>query len=152
MYSNELQLKDVVNLEEWQTVQDNFSEALDIGISTLSLDGRLLTKPSRSTRIGRKIISKSELYPAFCGQCILRKDIKNLEDMDDDTHFQCPLGMDIYAIPITAVGNKKIAYVTVGPLIINQRRSNAEYAEEAQKLGVDFDELMDALVEINVFS
>lgn len=152
MFRKDLGLKNLVNLEEWQKIQDSFSDVVEITLRTISLDGKLLSKVSRPNRLCGKIPPHAPAYADFCGNCILKTDLQNLTDIKEETNFKCSFGLDLFLVPITAVGNRIIAHIILGPVILNRRKDSSEYAKEAEKLGIKLEELMDALVEINVFS
>ncbi len=153
MLHTDLSLADLVNLEDWQKIQDQFSEALEITLRTISLEGKDLSKVSRPNRLASEILPKVPNTDNFCGNCIMREGAKRPHlDITKETNFKCPLGLDIFVVPIKVVGNRTVAYIILGPLILKARKSISEYAKEAEKLGVKLETLMDALLDINVFS
>jgi ligand-binding sensor protein len=152
MFSQDLGLKNLVNLEEWQKIQDSFSETLEVTLRTVSPDGKSLSRVSRSNRLCSKISPNSPLYADFCGSCILRKDIKELSGIKEEANFKCSFGLDLFVVPIAAVGSRIVAHMIVGPLILKSRKANSEYAEYTDRLGIKLEELLDALLEMNVFS
>lgn len=154
MHGNVLGLKDLVNLEGWQKFQDAFSEVLGITLRTIDLNGKLLTEISGPRRLCSKILSKIPGYSEFCGLCPLSKEIKQKQKIDikQEMNFKCPFDLDIFILPIEAFGNGIVAYMIMGPVILNKRRDKSEYAKYAKKIGIDAEELMDMLIEINVFS
>lgn len=153
MLEKDLQLTDLVNLEDWQKIQDYFSDVLEITLRTISLEGKLLTKTSRPSRLCNEILPKIPDRHHFCGDCISKEYIKhNVIDIKKETNLKCPLGLDVFVVPISAVGNKTAAYLILGPAILKARRSISEYTKDAEKIGIKLEELMDALIEVNVFS
>ena len=152
MFDIDLSLRNLVNLEEWQRIQDSFSEALEITLRTVSLNGKLLSRVSRPNRLCSKIPPNAPAYSDFCGKCILKSEVKNFTEIKEEANFKCPFGLDLFLVPVTAVGSRIIAHIIVGPLILNRRKDIPEYGEYAEKAGVEPAELMDALLEINVFS
>ena len=152
MLRKDLELTGLVNLEEWQEIQDSFSEVLGVSLNTVSAHGKLLTRPSRPNRICCEILPHSPFYRDFCGQCILRKRLERPIEIKGEAHFQCLFGLDVCVVPIAAVGESNIAYIVLGPLVLNNRKDTAECTEEARRLGLRLEEVLDALVEVNVFS
>ena len=51
-----------------------------------------------------------------------------------------------------ALSDNIAACIIVGPLILKSRKSISEYTKDAEKFGIKLEDLMDALIEINVFS
>ena len=150
--SQRVDLKDLVNLEEWQKIQDSFSESLDITLRTIDLSGKLLTKTSGPRRLCSKIPSNIPRCSDYCGNCVLNLKLKDEIKIKKLTNAKCHFGLDVFVLPISAVGDSIAAYMIVGPLIPNKRKSKAEYEAYAKEVDVDIEELMDALVEINVFT
>jgi ligand-binding sensor protein len=149
MLGEELRLADLVNLEEWQKIQDSFAEVLDTTLQAVSLDGEPLSKVSHPNRLCNEILPKSPRYSDFCGICLLKKALRERIDIKKTTNFTCPLGCDLFVIPIKAVSDKIVAYIFVGPLILKGRKPQSVYARYAKRLEVDLDELMDAFIEIS---
>ena len=137
MFQNGLELTKLVNLEEWQRIQDSFSDVLELTLRTISLDGKSLLKASRPNRLCDKIPSE------------VSDSILNIKEI---TSFKCPFGLEVFLVPIKAAGNRIVAYILVGPIILKKRKDASQYAKEAKKSGIKLDELMDALIAINVFT
>jgi ligand-binding sensor protein len=148
----DLQLTDFVNLSQWQKVQDSFAEVLEISLKTLSLEGRLLTNISRPNYLCNKILPNNPVYIDFCGSCISKQKVQAFADIKEVANFKCSFSLDLFVVPITMVSNRTIAYIVVGPLFLNRRKDISEFVDEAKKTALSLDDLMDALVEINVFS
>ena len=152
MFPEDLSFTELVNLEHWQKIQDSFSDALELTLRTVSLEDTLLTETSRPNCICNGILPKLSSRSKFCGNCLLNFDAKDTVDIKDRASFKCPLGLDAFVVPIKAVGNRIIAYIVIGPLILKNRRATSEYAKAARELGIKVEELTDALIEINVFT
>ncbi len=153
MFQKDLGLADLVSLEEWQKIQDYFSEALEITLRTISLTGEALSRTSNPNRIDTEILPKIPNSNRFCGKCILSESEKNsIIDIKKETNFKCPLGLDVFVVPITAVGNRTVAYIIIGPVILKARKSISEYTKDAERIGIKLEELMDALIDVSVFS
>jgi ligand-binding sensor protein len=150
MYQNGLDLQDLVNLGDWQKVQDSFSEVLSMPLRTTDLNGNTLI--SNPPLLCAKIPKHSPHFENFCGVHILKSELKRTTNMRDLTNLKCPFGLDLYVLPIRAFASKIVAYIVIGPIILNKRRDKIEYAEMAKALEMDPDDLMDVLVEISVFS
>ncbi len=152
MFRKDLDPKELVNLAEWQKIQDALSEALEIGLKTVFSEGRLLSKQSLSGRLSCRISSLLPPRCDCCENCILKAEVKDFADIKKETNFKCPFGLDLFVVPITAVGKRTLAHIIVGPLILKRRKDVSEYTQDAQKAGIELERLLDALIEINVFS
>ena len=152
MFPKNLGLRDLVNQEDWQKIQDLFSDVLGITLRTVSLEGKPLSETSRTTRLCSEILPKISQHSDFCGKFLLGKGVEDPIDIKEKTNFKCPCGLDIFVVPIKAVSDNIVAYMIVGPVILKSRKEKSEYAKEAKKSGIKLDDLMDALIEINVFT
>jgi len=152
MFQEQLDLKELVNLEEWQNIQDSFADVLEVTLRTMALRSESLSKTSRPNRLCSEVLPKSPIYSEFCADCVLSQDATSPIDVRDKVNFKCQLGLDAFIVPIKAAGNRIIAYIIVGPLILKSRKLVSEYAEDAKRLGIELEELTDALIEINVFT
>jgi len=152
MYQDEPNILEILDLVEWQKIQDAFANALEVTLQTVFLKGKLLTVPSRSGRLHKELIEQAANVEEFCKDCFLATDANDPSHIKEVTEFKCPLGLSIFAVPIKAVRDKIVAHVIVGPVILKNRKSPEEYEQDAKKLGVPMDDLTDALIEINVFT
>lgn len=152
MFQEDLNLAELVDLVEWQKIQDAFSSALEITLQTSFLRGKLLTVASGPTSLCEDVLPHVSNRDEFCRNCFLTTGIKDPSEIKETTDFNCPLGLNIFAVPIKAVGDKIAAHIIVGPIVLKGRKSKSEYAKDAEKLGVPREELLDALIEINLFT
>lgn len=154
MFSNDSGLKDLVSLEDWQGIQRSLSEVLDINVNTFSPDGTMLSKTNTHNRLCTEILPKicEKKNLNSCVNFLFEPNIKSIENIKEETNFKGPFGIEIFVVPIKTIGENIIAYLALGPIILNKRKTPAEYAQEAQELGLDPEDLQDALIEINVFS
>ena len=81
MIDNKWRLADIVSLEEWQKIQDLISEVLEVTLSTVSLEGEVLTKTSRPNRLCNEHLPGNINLYTYCGNCLLQSDIKKPIDI-----------------------------------------------------------------------
>jgi len=149
MLQNELGLSELVNIEDWQKIQETFSEILGLTLRTIDIKGNPITRVSGPNRLQDIIPQESETYSKLCTEILESTDKVEIEE---PTSFKAPFDLDIYLLPIKAFGERVVAYIIVRPIILNRRKTKAEYADEATKINVDLDHLMDILIDINVYS
>lgn len=153
MFYKDINLGDLVNLADWQKVQDSFSEVLEVTLRTISLDGKLLSKISRPSRYCSEIVPKVKDFDNPCGDNPPTDSIAKLAlAVRNGGNITLPFGVNAFLVPIKAIGNREVAYVMIGPLILKNRKKASEHKEEAKKLGINLNVLSDILIEINVFS
>lgn len=153
MLYKDLNLADLVSLGDWQKVQDSFSEVLEITMRTLSLEGVPLTSTSRPSKYCSEILPKLQDQNNFYGDNVPVDSYRKLSiAARNGSSIKLPFGMEIFVIPIKAIGNRDVAYVIIGPFILKSRKAASEYAKESKESGISLDELTDILIDINVFS
>lgn len=153
MFYKDISLADLVNLAEWQKIQDSFSEVLEVTMRTVSLEGKLLTQVSRLSKYCTEIIPKFTYIDNLFGNDAAPDAAKKISlIVQNGGSLNLPFGAQLFFVPIKAIGNRDVAYVMVGPLILKSRKTAAEYEVEADKAGIDADTLKDMLIDINVFS
>jgi len=152
MYQRGFGLGGLVHLGDWQKIQDSFSESLGIALVTIDLNGSPITTASGPGRVCGKIPQDSSLYTNSCQKCVLAKksDKKRIDERKAD--FECPFGFVLHLVPLRALENRIQAYMVAGPLIPEKRKHPSEYAAVAKAAKIDEADLLDALIEINVFS
>mgnify|MGYP001583441786 FL=1 len=148
--SESLSFKDLIDLQEWQKIQDSFSAITNVGVHTLSLNGTALTSPSGEPRLCKEIIKNSVLKEKINGLCVPTF-LGGRSVVDKNLSFICCAGMHSFISPIS-LANKVIGYIIVGPVILVMRKPKEQYLNEAEELGIELDTLWNALLEIKVIS
>ncbi|MBL7068988.1 MAG: PocR ligand-binding domain-containing protein [Candidatus Omnitrophica bacterium] len=150
MYRNGLDLNNLVNLDEWQWIQDSFSEIVGVTLCTIDPDGKKLTRISGPSGLCSNTCPNPSKKSVHCGDCL--PDFHNKLDVKEEANFKCVFGLDLFVLPIRIFGSRVAAYICIGPVILNKRKEESVYEKEAIKAGLKPEELIDALIEINVFS
>lgn len=146
-----LSLKNLVNISEWQKIQDNFSAVTSAGIQTVDLEGNQLTSPSREPRLCSELLKNYPLKEKFCGPC-LPTFLGGLGVVDKNLRMICNAGLCNFITPLRIDEDKVLGYIILGPLILVMRKTKEEYRAVAEELDVDLEEFWDALLEIKVIS
>lgn len=148
----DITLKDIVDITQWQKIQDHFAEVIGIHMRTVDLEGNLITTPSNTARLCEEIVRGSPVGMARCGKC-LPPSIGDLElyKMWEEGYL-CHIGLHNFSIPVIVTNNKTIAYVLVGPILLGERKKTSRYQEKITELGIDLERFIDGLIEIKLFS
>ncbi|MBU3933894.1 MAG: PocR ligand-binding domain-containing protein [Candidatus Omnitrophica bacterium] len=145
-------LKEVIDIKQWQEIQDHFAQVLGVTIRFVEPNGNLLTRPSKTTRLCEEVIRSSAAGIAQCGRC-LAPAAPNLEtEQMWKEGYLCPIGLHNFSIPVNLPNNETIAKLLVGPVLLGERQKPGRYREKIAELGIDLDKFIDALIEIKVFS
>ncbi len=149
---NGISLKEVIDIKQWQGIQDHFAEVIGVTISTVDTTGNLLTKPSNPTRLCEEIIRSSPAGIASCAGCfpVSMADLEANETWKEG--YLCHVGLYNFPIPARLPNNKTIAYILLGPVLLGERQKSKKYWEKIAELNIDLDKFIDALIEIKVFS
>ena len=149
MSKKEFQFADLVHSGNWQSIQDSLAEALGLSFRTFSPNCNPLTRPSKPNALCDGILHKNHKARPICNIC---KDASIIKSVTKTVNFKGPFGLDLFAIPIRAVGDAIVAYIFLGPVVMKARRDADSYVKEALELDIDPGELRDAMIDINVFS
>lgn len=151
MLSNNFKLTDLVSLQEWQKIQDSFSEVTGVTLRTFSPDGNLLTRASLPNPLCDEFLAKMSSN-SFCTRCLSSAKIENISDVKMQLNLVCSFGFNLFVIPIQAVGENIIAYLILGPTLLEPRTDVLGYTDEAKKLGVPMKILAESIAMTTVLS
>lgn len=146
-----LLLTELVDMNKWQQIQDYFSEVIGTGLRTLDLEGRSLTKPSRTPRFCSEVVASSPLGLKRCRNC-RPMSVHGFEGGKDSFSFPCPAGPQNFVVPVIYNDSKVAAHVIVGPVIFGKREELDKSEETARDLEISKEDLADALREIKTFT
>ncbi|MDD5565777.1 MAG: PocR ligand-binding domain-containing protein [Candidatus Omnitrophica bacterium] len=149
--SKQLTFKELINLKEWQKIQDNFSAITQIGIRTLDGAGLSVTSPSGQPRLCTEVIRDFALKKRLCDWC-LPTFLGGNAVVDKNLGFSCPLGLKVFVAPLINEVEHVIAYVVLGPVFVGAHKVKPEYNEFAKHYNLDVEELFSALSEIRLIS
>ena len=152
MIDNKWRLAELVSLEEWQNIQNLISEVLDVTLTTVSLEGDVLTKTSRPNRLCHELLPGNTNLYTYCGNCLLKSEFSKPIALKKKSNLKCPFGLDVFVVPINAVSEEIVTYVIVGPVILKYRKEISVFEEQAKQAEITLEELSDALIDINVFT
>lgn len=144
-------LKDIINIREWQKIQDNFSSVTEVGLRLLNPDGTPITTHSQQPHLCRELLPNSPAKEMLCGTC-LPTFLHGKAVVDKNLSYVCEAGVHNFITPLTAIDGRILAYLVVGPVILVMRKSKEEYRRMAQALGLEFEDFWGALSEIKTIS
>ncbi len=150
MPQNDPRLEKLVRIEDWQKIQDSCAEAFGITLGTYDINANILLKKSNPLRICDLIASTTPGYTRHDDLCFTRKGFTPAKEGISKAH--CPAGLNVFFTPIKPFGQKVVAFMAIGPVILNKRKDPAFYTGCAKKMGIPSEDLLDLLIEVNVFS
>jgi ligand-binding sensor protein len=151
LYKNPRDLVDLIDVPRWQKVQDLYAEVTDVGIRTVDEDGKLLSKPSNLPRFCTDVMTMSAVGLERCSHC--DSSFANMDINGRRTHYSypCHAGLRVLVVPIT-LDCRPVLYVMVGPVLFGAHEQPGRYQKIAEELKLDYEQFMDAIREIKVFS
>ncbi len=142
--NRQLALK-IINKTRWANILSRFSDVLRINIFVVDSQGEIILPPNKIKYGGRL------LFEPALGVNLLSPVVETIKKYKDYTAKYIELTgkfhLHVYAIPITIPPKRIIAYMIIGPIILNKRMENDEYKKIAETMNIDKDEVLD---EINI--
>lgn len=146
-------LRDLINIQEWQKIQDNLSAVTEVGLRLLGPDASPLTSYSRQPRLCFEVMNNSPVKENICGTgSCLPTFLQGKAVVDKNLSYFCEVGLHNFIAPIMARNARILGYVIVGPVILVMRKPKEEYSRIAQELGLNLEDFWDALLEIRTIS
>lgn len=137
----------IINKEKWWDILSRFIDVLRINIFIVDSQGVIILPPEEG-KYGGKLLSDLSLKK------ILIADPSNLiSQFHPQGHFlesSNPFKLRLFAIPVKIGENQTVAYVIVGPVILNKRLETAEYEALAGKFGINAHALLDEINGIRI--
>ncbi len=145
-------LKDLVDAQLWQKVQDNFSMIAGTSLRTLNADGSAVTMTSNLPRLCRDIINKCAGSCPSCGSC-LPESLGGRNALEGDNTFTCLEGLLQHTlIPLRLPGGAIAGYVVFGPYFLVARKPREHFDAVAARCRYDAEMLWNEVLELRTFS
>jgi ligand-binding sensor protein/putative methionine-R-sulfoxide reductase with GAF domain len=154
MERNSFSIKNFIDEKILQRMQDNFALATGVGMFIVDSEGRPLTIPSGEPKLCSKLFKDRPRKEPFGGQRCLPTFLGGYGVVDKNLSYVCDAdaGMHNFVVPFRLSDGMVVAYAVLGPVILIMRKSKDEYRQSAEELGVDVEELWNAVLEIKVVS
>ncbi|MCM8781231.1 MAG: PocR ligand-binding domain-containing protein [Candidatus Omnitrophica bacterium] len=152
--SPEISFRELIDLKEWQVIQDNFAIITGIGLRTLDAQGNPICKPSGVSKLCSDLFKDVRTKNAVCRGC-LPAFLGGEAVVDKNLGFSCYMlktGISNFVVPLRLKDARILAYIIVGPLILIKRHLKSEYACIAEELNLDLEELWNAVLQLRVIS
>lgn len=144
-------IRDLLDINEWQKIQDNFSVITNVGLRLLDTQYNMVTEPSGETRLCKELLKNNPLKESICGQPCIPTLLNAEAEGKEDPVTVCKADLHSFISPLK-VGFETLGYIILGPVILVMRKSKEEYLKNAQELNIDLDEFWSALSEIKIIS
>lgn len=153
--NHKVSLTDLVDLGEFQSMQDSFAEVANVTVRTVDTTGKPMTKVSNAPSLCLDSLNGNAAREKLCYKC-LPSFLGGEGLVDDDLSFECLPGLRVYLVPlkitISETRSLIVGYIVVGPVIFMKRKSKEELEETAREVGLDPYQLWSLVLELRVFS
>lgn len=143
----ELKLTDLIDKKILQKIQDGFSEMSGMAALTTEADGTPVTSGSNFSDFCMKYTRRTVLGCARCEQCDSQGASLALEHGQSVVYF-CHAGLMDFAAPIMA--ENKMVGCFIGGQVLTESPDLAQVRKIAAEIGVDEDEYVQAVGEVNI--
>src|SRR3989338_5651841 len=147
--SRQLALK-VINKEKWWDILSRFIDVLHINIFIVDRKGLTILPPEEGKYGGRLLTERSL---GFHPSQEPAEYLKRFEQYGSYLEYVSPLKLHQFAIPININGEGgPLGYMIVGPVILNKRLENAEYAALARERDIPAQDFTNEINGLRVVS
>lgn len=146
---NSIKLRDLIELETLQKVQDSFSVAVGMGACIYEADGTPITRGSGCSEFCMKYTRGSEVGASMCEECD-RFGIEEAFGKGQAISYYCHAGLVDFVAPIIA--ENRIIGSVIGGQVFTEEPNEEEIRELARELGIDEDIYWEAACKIPIVS
>ena len=142
---------ELIDKGKWAEFLFRFVNVLRINIAIVDTVGRIIVPPFREGDHG---LYGSDFLTATFDMDFSGKGSFVWSFEQKGAYWEIKDGLDFhaFAIPIKIEADKIIAYLVVGPVILNKRRDQESYLADATRLNMNISDLVDHIQEIRVVS
>lgn len=133
-----MKIKDFMDLEKLQSIQDQFSDATGLAVIIVDTEGNYVTKGSNFTDFCMKYTRGTEAGMKRCKQC----------DYESSGTYLCHAGLVDFSTDIIVEGEKVGA--VIGGQVLTSEPDEGKFREIAQSLGINPDDYIRALHKVPV--
>lgn len=144
-------IEDLLDIRQWQKIQDGFSAVTDVGTRIVNPDGGIISVSSRQPRLCAELLKNSPAQEIICGPC-LPTFLHGRAVVDKNLSFSCGAGLHNFIAPLLINKDKILGYLIVGPVILVMRKPKEEYRHIAEELGLELEDFWNAFLEIRTIS
>ena len=141
--------QDIISKQKWWDILSRFIDVLRINIFIVDNQGKIILPPEEGSCGGRLLSDRSLGFDLLSDSAGL---VKNFEQNGSSLHSINRFQLHSFALPIKVEKNQVIAFMIIGPVILNKKLDNAEYEKMAKSYGVNSAELLSEIGGIRVVS
>jgi len=145
----EISAKQLLDLKQWQKIQDIFAEIVGANLWLIEPSGIRLTIPSKASASCSDIAqpqSSPKLNPVDC----VVKALQNWTQRKEES-YKCSHHLNYLSLPVRC-NDQTIGVIIVGPVIVGKREDEKTYETLCKNLEIDSEVFLDRVREIKIFS
>ncbi|MCX5692199.1 MAG: PocR ligand-binding domain-containing protein, partial [Candidatus Omnitrophica bacterium] len=142
-----MNLFDIIDEVRWRRMQEGFSKALGVSISTADQAGNLLPGFNQPNTFCLELGGASHYK-----ECISHLTGKIAENSSEN-FIACQFGVYLYGVPIDIKReNIRLGYFIIGPALVQKAKALAEYERIAEEMNISPEKLTDNILSLKKFS
>ena len=145
----EISARKLLDLKQWQKIQDLFSEIIGANLWLIEPSGIRLTNSSKVSASCSDLAQTKSSSKSSAVDCA-SKALQNWIQKKDDT-YKCTHGLSYFSLPLRC-NEEAIGIIVVGPVLVGKREDEKAYAAVCEKLGLDSEIFFDRIREVKIFS
>ncbi|MDD5661477.1 MAG: PocR ligand-binding domain-containing protein [Candidatus Omnitrophica bacterium] len=149
--ADNLDFKNLIGLEAWQEIQNNFSAVTQIPMRTVDLKGKPLTKPSGVPHLCSDYIAGFPHLLKACSSC-MPTFLGGNEQVDSHLSYSCFLGLRNFIAALRIDQYTPLAYVIIGPVVLINYKPKSYYEKIAADLNLNINDLYSAVTDVKLSS
>lgn len=141
--------QEIINKEKWWDILSRLIDVLRVNIFIVDGRGGILLPPEEG-KYGGALLADVSL-----GFNLLKNTSVNIEQFEAENNYfeyQGPYHLYCFSLPILIQKDKLVAYMVIGPVILNRAHDRSQYQKLAEERGVEVERLIDQINDIRVVS
>lgn len=143
----DIEIKDVLDIDILQTFQDNFAISMDVASVTVDMDGNPVTKPSSYTSFCQDFTHSTTTGDNRCAESH-KKGGEEAARTGRPYVYTCHAGLIDFAAPIL-VGDRQIGTI-LGGQVLTSSPDESKYAKIAGEIGVNEEGYVEAVKKVKI--
>ncbi|MBI4358212.1 MAG: PocR ligand-binding domain-containing protein [Candidatus Omnitrophica bacterium] len=145
----EISARKLLELKQWQQIQDLFAEIIGANLSFIDPSGTPFSKPSEVTGFCSDFSIPTIRLKSRPVECAFQA-FQNWNERQQHA-YQCPHRLNFFSLPVR-LRDETIGVVTVGPFLVAKREEEEIYRATCAEHHIDPEPFLDRLREIKIFS
>ncbi|KJF26697.1 chemotaxis protein [Clostridium aceticum] len=149
MHLENIDLRDIIDIDFLQKFQDDFATAIGLASVTVDEKGNPITNPSRYTRFCMDFTHSTETGDRRCAESH-KKGGEEAAKTGQPVVYECHAGLIDFAAPIMLEG--RLIGTILGGQVLTASPEEDKYRKIAGEIGVDSEGYVDAVKEVTTLS